>query len=96
MFDVNTQAYAYEFLKCAGSAEVTSGAAAYFLAADADIRIRMAGLLSSTLTELQAVGLALECVSSLCLVVLYLDSQAAIDVCISEASVTMLDFHNQC
>ncbi|KAG9305793.1 hypothetical protein G9A89_001082 [Geosiphon pyriformis] len=46
------EVYIDGFLKCAGSAEMASGTAAYFLAADASIGIRVAGLLSSTLTEL--------------------------------------------
>ncbi|KAG9302017.1 hypothetical protein G9A89_021061 [Geosiphon pyriformis] len=88
------EVYTDRSLKCAGSVKVVSGVAVYFLAVDADIRV--AGLLSSTLTELQAVVLALKSVLSLCSVVLYSDSQAAINACISKASVTMPDFHNQC
>ncbi|KAG9285141.1 hypothetical protein G9A89_000642 [Geosiphon pyriformis] len=64
----------YEFLRCAGSIEVAGGTAAYFLAANANIGVKITGLLSSTLTELQAVVLALECVLSLCSVILYSDS----------------------
>ncbi|KAG9306908.1 hypothetical protein G9A89_000776 [Geosiphon pyriformis] len=55
-FDV----YDNGFLIYAGSAKVAGGMAAYFLAVDAGIGIRVAGLLSSTLTKLQAVVLALE------------------------------------
>ncbi|KAG9304476.1 hypothetical protein G9A89_020040 [Geosiphon pyriformis] len=48
-----------ESLRCAGSAEVVGGMAAYFPAVDAGIGVSVAELLSSTLTELQAVVLAL-------------------------------------
>ncbi|KAG9306084.1 hypothetical protein G9A89_015988 [Geosiphon pyriformis] len=87
--------YTDEFLRYAGSAEVIGGTAAYFPTADADIGIRVDGLLSSTLIELQAVVLALECVLSLCSVVLYSDSQSVIDAYTSKTSFTMPDFHNQ-
>ncbi|KAG9307685.1 hypothetical protein G9A89_023250 [Geosiphon pyriformis] len=71
-------------LRGAGSANVLSGAVAYFLALDLSVGVRIFGFLSSTMAELQAVALALECVPSSCSVVLYLDSQAAIDACVSE------------
>ncbi|KAG9284466.1 hypothetical protein G9A89_014070 [Geosiphon pyriformis] len=87
--------YTDGFLRCADSVEAADGVAAYFSAANVDIGVKVAGLLSSTLTKLQAVVLALECVPSSCLVVLYSDSQFVIDVCISEASSTTPDFHNQ-
>ncbi|KAG9292906.1 hypothetical protein G9A89_016268 [Geosiphon pyriformis] len=71
-------------LKSAGSSSMVSGAAAYFPALDAGVGVGVCGLLSSTLSELQAVTLALECIPSSCLVVLHLDSEAAIDACVSE------------
>ncbi|KAG9299839.1 hypothetical protein G9A89_003383 [Geosiphon pyriformis] len=80
-------------LKNAGSAEVTCGAMAYFLAANVSIRVRVFSLLSSTLTELQAIALALECVLASCTVTLYSDSQSAIDVCVSKTSLPLSDFH---
>ncbi|KAG9287634.1 hypothetical protein G9A89_023984 [Geosiphon pyriformis] len=83
-------------LRCASSVEVVGRAAAYFLAVNADIGVKVAGLLSSTLTELQAVVLALKCVPSSCSVVLYLNSQFAINAYISKTSSTTPDFHNQC
>ncbi|KAG9307633.1 hypothetical protein G9A89_023198 [Geosiphon pyriformis] len=51
------------------------------------------GLLSSTLAELQAIALALKCVPFFCTVVLYTDSQAVIDACVSEMSSVVPDFH---
>ncbi|KAG9291938.1 hypothetical protein G9A89_004876 [Geosiphon pyriformis] len=83
-------------LRCAGSVKAANKAAAYFPAVNVGIRIKVTGLLFSILIELQAVVLVLECVLSLCLVVLYSDSQSAIDACISEAFLTTSDFHNQC
>ncbi|KAG9300015.1 hypothetical protein G9A89_009743 [Geosiphon pyriformis] len=71
-------------LRNAGSAEVVCGAAAYFPVLDKSIGVAVRGLLLSTMAELQAVALALECVPSLSTVVLHLDSQAAIDACVSE------------
>ncbi|KAG9303124.1 hypothetical protein G9A89_005082 [Geosiphon pyriformis] len=71
-------------LKGAGSADVSSGAIAYFPALGLGVGIKVCGLLSFTMAELQAVALALECVPSSSSVVLYLDNQAAIDACVSE------------
>ncbi|KAG9302831.1 hypothetical protein G9A89_009608 [Geosiphon pyriformis] len=51
-------------LKRAGSANVTCGATAYFLALDLSVGVVVYGLLSSTLAELQTVALFLECVPS--------------------------------
>ncbi|KAG9286814.1 hypothetical protein G9A89_012364 [Geosiphon pyriformis] len=75
------EVYMDGFLKGVGSVKVTDRAAVYFLAADMGIG---------------AIALALECVLSSCSVVLYSNSQLAINACISEASLFMSDFHNQC
>ncbi|KAG9295234.1 hypothetical protein G9A89_000057 [Geosiphon pyriformis] len=83
-------------LKNAGSAEIACGAAAYFPVLDKSISVTVRGLLSSTMAELQAVALALECVPSSSTVVLHLDSQAAINTCVSEMSLVVSDFRNQC
>ncbi|KAG9285789.1 hypothetical protein G9A89_013214 [Geosiphon pyriformis] len=80
----------------AESGDVGGGAAAYFSAVNLSISVKISGLLSSTLTELQAVVLALECVLSFCTVVLYLDSQAAINACVFEVSSTVPDFCVPC
>ncbi|KAG9300424.1 hypothetical protein G9A89_010049 [Geosiphon pyriformis] len=90
------EVYIDRSLRCAGSVGAVGRAAAYFLAANVGIGVKVAKLLSSTLAELQAVVLALECVLSSCSIVLYSDSQSAIDVCISKTSSTTPDFHNQC
>ncbi|KAG9288606.1 hypothetical protein G9A89_006707 [Geosiphon pyriformis] len=83
-------------LKNFGSAEVTGGAAAYFLVLDLSVGVAIQDLLSSTMAELQAVALFLECVLFLSTVVLYLDSQAVINACVSEMSLVTSDFRNQC
>ncbi|KAG9297175.1 hypothetical protein G9A89_019456 [Geosiphon pyriformis] len=83
-------------LKSAGSSSMVSGAAAYFSALDAGVGVGVCGLLSSTLLELQAVALALECIPFSCSVVLYLNSQVAIDACVSELAFVVPDFHNHC
>ncbi|KAG9284423.1 hypothetical protein G9A89_023680 [Geosiphon pyriformis] len=88
LFDVYTDG----LLKDAGTADVVGGTAAYFFSVNLNVGVRVCGLLSSTLSELQVVALALECVPSSCAVVLYLDSQAAIDVCVSEMSLAVSDF----
>ncbi|KAG9292177.1 hypothetical protein G9A89_023897 [Geosiphon pyriformis] len=82
-------------LRNAGSVEVACGAAAYFPVLDMSIGVTVRGLLSSTMAELQAVTLALECVPSSSTVVLCLNSQAAIDACVSEMSLVASDFRNQ-
>ncbi|KAG9300446.1 hypothetical protein G9A89_010071 [Geosiphon pyriformis] len=79
-FDVYTD----NLLKFAGSANVVSGAAAYFFALNMEIGVGVCGLFSFIMAELQAVALSLKCVPFSSSVVLYLDSQAAIDMCVSE------------
>ncbi|KAG9297812.1 hypothetical protein G9A89_000117 [Geosiphon pyriformis] len=74
----HVEVYTNGSLKGAGFAEVTCEAAAYFLAANVSIRVRVFGLLFSTLAELQAIALALECVPALCDVALYSESQSDI------------------
>ncbi|KAG9289170.1 hypothetical protein G9A89_022479 [Geosiphon pyriformis] len=80
-------------LKDTGSASVVGRAAAYFLILDCSVGVSVIGLLSSTITKLQAIVLSLECVLSLSTVVLHLDSQAAINACVSELSSAAPDFH---
>ncbi|KAG9295427.1 hypothetical protein G9A89_013456 [Geosiphon pyriformis] len=72
-----------------GCADVASRAAAYFSAIDLSVGIRILGLLSFTMAELQVIALALECILSSCSVVLYFDSQMAINACVSEMSLSL-------
>ncbi|KAG9285553.1 hypothetical protein G9A89_006541 [Geosiphon pyriformis] len=75
-----------------GRANVASGVAAYFFAIDLSVGIRVLRLLSSTMAKLQAIVLALECISSFCSVVLHSNSQTAINACVSEMSLSVSDF----
>ncbi|KAG9307742.1 hypothetical protein G9A89_023307 [Geosiphon pyriformis] len=79
-----------------GTAKVAGGAAAYFPDASMGIGVEVSGLFFSTMAELYAVALALECVPFLCSVVINTDSQAAIDACVSELSLIASDFRNKC
>ncbi|KAG9297497.1 hypothetical protein G9A89_020899 [Geosiphon pyriformis] len=63
--------YTDSFIKSFGSVDTYGGTAAYFLDANVSISVCVHGLLSSTLVELHAIALALECVpasSSLCVI----------------------------
>ncbi|KAG9297785.1 hypothetical protein G9A89_011300 [Geosiphon pyriformis] len=75
---------------------MVGGAAAFFSEIGLGIGVRIVGLLSSTMAELQAVVLVLKCVSSSCLVEMCLDSQAALDTCVSELELSGPDFCNCC
>ncbi|KAG9284521.1 hypothetical protein G9A89_014125 [Geosiphon pyriformis] len=92
----NFEVYTNGLLKNTGSAEIMCRAAAYFPALDMSISIGVWGLLSSTMAELHAVALALECVLFLCRVDVYLNSQAAIDACVSEIVLVFLNFCDHC
>ncbi|KAG9290555.1 hypothetical protein G9A89_020925 [Geosiphon pyriformis] len=83
------------FLSHLGTAKVVGGAAAYFPDAGMSIGIKVSGLLSSTMAELHAVVLALECVPFLCLVVINTNSQATINVCASELGLIAPNFKNK-
>ncbi|KAG9306521.1 hypothetical protein G9A89_004718 [Geosiphon pyriformis] len=73
-------------LKRFGSFNVAGSATAYFSTIDHSIGVRVHGLMSFILAELQAVALALEYVPSSSAVTVHLDSQAAINTCVSELS----------
>ncbi|KAG9287926.1 hypothetical protein G9A89_017521 [Geosiphon pyriformis] len=75
--------------------EVVCGAVAYFFEIDMGIDVSIQSVLSSTLAELQAIALALECVFSYCLVILHTDSQAALAVCLSECKLSWPNVRNQ-
>ncbi|KAG9304069.1 hypothetical protein G9A89_005979 [Geosiphon pyriformis] len=79
-----------------GTAEVVGGAAAYFPDAGVGIGIEISGLLSSTMAELYAVVLVLQCVPSSCSVVINTNSQTTIDACASELGLIAPDFRNKC
>ncbi|KAG9297758.1 hypothetical protein G9A89_011273 [Geosiphon pyriformis] len=81
-------------LRDLGSCEIKCGAAAYFSDLDLDIGAKVGGLVFLTMTELQTI--ALECVFSDSSVVIYLDSQAVLDACVTESALVSPDFHNHC
>ncbi|KAG9295345.1 hypothetical protein G9A89_013374 [Geosiphon pyriformis] len=88
--------YTDRLLRDLGSCEMKCGAAAYFFDLDLSISARVGGLVSSTMVELQAIALALECVSPDSLVVVFLDSQAVLNACVAELALVSLDFYNRC
>ncbi|KAG9287980.1 hypothetical protein G9A89_017575 [Geosiphon pyriformis] len=77
-------------LKDAGSVKVAGGAAVYFPALGHGVGISIVGLLSSTMTKLQIVALFLECVLFSSTMILHFDSQAAIDACEKDLSVSWI------
>ncbi|KAG9294920.1 hypothetical protein G9A89_003260 [Geosiphon pyriformis] len=83
-------------LKDLGSANVRAGTVVFFENVNLDLGVRISGLLSSTLAELQTIALALECVPSFSSVCLFTDSQAVLDACKSELSLVHPDFQNWC
>ncbi|KAG9298400.1 hypothetical protein G9A89_000399 [Geosiphon pyriformis] len=78
------------------SIDMRAGAAVFFENISLGLRIRISGLMFSTLAELQAIALAVECVSPNSLVSVFMDSQAVLDVCKSELGLVYPDFQNCC
>ncbi|KAG9295050.1 hypothetical protein G9A89_017844 [Geosiphon pyriformis] len=62
---------------------VKSGVAVFFDDINMGLSIKVSGLLSSTLVELQAIALALECVPAVSKVSLFSDSQTTLNACSS-------------
>ncbi|KAG9305317.1 hypothetical protein G9A89_007812 [Geosiphon pyriformis] len=79
-----------------GTVGCKAGAAVFFEDIGLGLGVRILCLMSSTLVELQAVALALECVSPSSFVCLFSDSQLALDACRSELDLVCPDFCNQC
>ncbi|KAG9291029.1 hypothetical protein G9A89_012901 [Geosiphon pyriformis] len=88
--------YTDSFLRNLGMFQVACGAAIYFSGLNKGLEVEIHGILSSTLAELQAVALALECVPISVSVALHTDSQAAIDACVAELGLLQPDCHNSC
>ncbi|KAG9305647.1 hypothetical protein G9A89_022569 [Geosiphon pyriformis] len=65
-----------------GTLGMKAGAAVFFKNIDLDLGVEVSGLVSSTMTELQAIALALECVPSSRSVNLFSDSQATLDAAV--------------
>ncbi|KAG9292060.1 hypothetical protein G9A89_017960 [Geosiphon pyriformis] len=79
-----------------GTVDVKTGAATFFEDINLGLGVGVSGLVFSTLTELQAIALVLECVLSFRSVDLFLDSQAAVDAYKSEFLLVYPDFRNHC
>ncbi|KAG9303338.1 hypothetical protein G9A89_013664 [Geosiphon pyriformis] len=70
-----------------GTSDAVKGAAAYFSDLSLHVGVEVHGLLSSTLAEMQAIALALECVPAFSDVIVFSDSQAFLDACQAELSL---------
>ncbi|KAG9300047.1 hypothetical protein G9A89_018324 [Geosiphon pyriformis] len=79
-----------------GTLSVKSGVVVFFNNINMGLGVKVSGLLSSTLVELQAIALALECVPTVSKVSLFSDSQAALDTCRSELGFVHPNFWNSC
>ncbi|KAG9286478.1 hypothetical protein G9A89_014644 [Geosiphon pyriformis] len=76
--------YTNSSIKNLGLVQAYGGAATYFLDVDTSVGIKINGLLSSTLVELQTIALALEY------------SQASLDLCKSAGNMAGSDFCDKC
>ncbi|KAG9291577.1 hypothetical protein G9A89_021996 [Geosiphon pyriformis] len=88
--------YTDNSLRDLGTIQKKTGAAVFFEDIGLGLGVRVNSLLSSTLVELQAIALALECVPPHSLVCLYSDNQTALDVCELELRLICPDFHVRC
>ncbi|KAG9300370.1 hypothetical protein G9A89_009994 [Geosiphon pyriformis] len=88
--------YTDRSLRDLGSREMKCGAAAYFSNLNMSIGAKVGELVSLTMVELQVIALALECVPPDSSVVVYSNSQAALDACVAESALVSLDFCNHC
>ncbi|KAG9306165.1 hypothetical protein G9A89_016069 [Geosiphon pyriformis] len=79
--------YTDRLLKNLGSGEMKCGATAYFSDLGLSIGAKIGGLVSLTMIELQTIALVLECVPLNSFVVVYSDSQAALDACVAESAL---------
>ncbi|KAG9289447.1 hypothetical protein G9A89_008008 [Geosiphon pyriformis] len=88
--------YINGFVKSLGSIGACGGATAYFPKANTSVGIKVFELLFSTLVELQAIALALECVPESSTVTLFTDSQTSLDICKFNMSNCGPDFRHKC
>ncbi|KAG9305911.1 hypothetical protein G9A89_016564 [Geosiphon pyriformis] len=80
--------YTNRFLAGLGTLSVKLGAAVFFDDINMSLDVKVLGLLSFTLAELQAIALAFECVPTV--------NKAALDVCRSELGLVHPNFRNSC
>ncbi|KAG9287888.1 hypothetical protein G9A89_017483 [Geosiphon pyriformis] len=78
------------------SSGASGDAATYFPNADMGVGVRVPGLLSSTLAEMQTITLVLDCIPNHSSVVLFTDSQASLDLCATILVSTKPDFRRKC
>ncbi|KAG9292063.1 hypothetical protein G9A89_017963 [Geosiphon pyriformis] len=81
--------YMDESLKELGTVSCKAGTAAFFKDINLGLDINVLGLMSSTLAEIQAIALVLECIPLSSSVHLYSDSQSALDACKSELDLNL-------
>ncbi|KAG9286031.1 hypothetical protein G9A89_022708 [Geosiphon pyriformis] len=79
-----------------GTPGMKAGTMVFFGDIDLGLGVEVFGLVSSTIVELQAIALALECVPLSRSVNLFSDSQAVLNACKSELLLGHPDFRNQC
>ncbi|KAG9288782.1 hypothetical protein G9A89_023079 [Geosiphon pyriformis] len=79
-----------------GTKNCTAGTGVFFSDIDLGLGVGVLGLLSSTLVEMQAIVLALECVPHSSCVYLFSNSQAALDAYKSELGLVHPNFCNCC
>ncbi|KAG9301481.1 hypothetical protein G9A89_005631 [Geosiphon pyriformis] len=79
-----------------GTVDIKAVAVIFFEDIDMGLDVGVSGLVSFTLTELQAITLALECVLSSYSIDLFFDSQAALNTCMSESLLVHPEFRNYC
>ncbi|KAG9299611.1 hypothetical protein G9A89_020782 [Geosiphon pyriformis] len=84
-----TNAALFDSLSGLGTVAMKAGAVVFFENIESGLGVRVSGLVSSIMSELQAIALALE-------FDLYSDSQVALDVCKSELLLAHSDFRNHC
>ncbi|KAG9296646.1 hypothetical protein G9A89_002917 [Geosiphon pyriformis] len=83
-------------VKSLGLLSVCDGAATYFPDANISIGVKVDELLSSTLVELQAIALVLECVPTSQSINLFTDSQTSLNLCESGGDMFSPNFHDKC
>ncbi|KAG9288966.1 hypothetical protein G9A89_015515 [Geosiphon pyriformis] len=79
-----------------GTSDTVEGAATYFFDLSLHISVEVHGLLSSILTEIQAVTLALKCILAFSNVIVFSDSQTFLDACQAELRLVAPNFCNKC
>ncbi|KAG9296081.1 hypothetical protein G9A89_011933 [Geosiphon pyriformis] len=88
--------YTNGFLAGLGTVGMRAGAVIFFDSVNLGLGVKVSGLVSSTMVELQTIALAFECVPLFSSVHLFSDSQTALNACKSELSLVVPDFQNRC